>query len=39
MRAQTFESLLETIAFALDRISPYNAIGFFTHAVFFNLDE
>lgn len=39
VRAQTFESLLETIASALDSLSPYAAFRFFTQAGFLNLDE
>jgi len=39
VRAQTFDALLETIASALDSISPYDTIGFFTYAGFLNFDE
>ncbi len=38
VRAQTVDTLLDAIAHALDSISPYDAIGFFTHAGFLNLD-
>lgn len=38
VRAQTVEALMEAIHHALDSISPYDAIGFFTHAGFLNLD-
>lgn len=38
VRAQTVETLIEAIAQALDTITPYDAIGFFTHAGFLNLD-
>ena len=35
---QIVDTLLDAIAHALDSISPYDAIGFFTHAGFLNLD-
>jgi transposase len=38
VRAQTVETLIESIAPALDVITPYDAIGFFTLAGFLNLD-
>jgi transposase len=38
VRAQTIDALIEAIAQALDSISPYDAIGFFVNAGFFNLD-
>lgn len=37
-RAQTLDTLLDAIAYALDAITPWDAIGFFTNAGFFNLD-
>lgn len=38
LRAQTGEALIDAIADALTTITPYDAIGFFTHAGFLNLD-
>jgi transposase len=39
LRAQTVDRLLEAIAHALDAITPWDAIGYFTNAGFFNLDQ
>ncbi len=39
VRAQTFDALVTALASVLDTISPCDAIGFFTHAGFLNLDE
>ena len=38
LRAQTVDALLAAIAHALDAITPWDAIGYFTNAGFFNLD-
>jgi transposase len=38
LRAQTVDALLEAIVQALDAITPEDAIGYFTHAGFLNLD-
>jgi transposase len=38
VRAQTLDALIDAISQALDTISPFDAIGFFTHAGFLNLD-
>jgi transposase len=38
LRAQTVDTLLEAIVQALDAITPWDAIGYFTNAGFFNLD-
>lgn len=38
VRAQTVDALIDAIAQALRLITPYDAIGFFTDAGFFNLD-
>lgn len=38
LRAQTVEALLDAIVQALDAITPWDAIGYFTNAGFFNLD-
>jgi transposase len=37
-RAQTLDALYEVIAQAVQTITPYDAIGYFTHAGFLNLD-
>jgi transposase len=37
-RAQTLDALYEAIAQAIQTITPYDAIGFFTNAGFLNLD-
>lgn len=37
--AQTLDALIHALADALDTISPYDAIGFFVNAGFFNLDQ
>jgi hypothetical protein len=37
-RAQTLDALLDAIAAALDLISPMQAIGYFAHCGFLNLD-
>jgi transposase len=39
LRAQTVDALLEAIVQALDAITPYDAIGYFTNAGFLNLDQ
>jgi len=38
LRAQTVDALLDAIVQALDAITPWDAIGYFTNAGFFNLD-
>ncbi len=38
LRAQTVEALLDAIAQALQAITPFDAIGYFTNAGFLNLD-
>jgi len=38
LRAQTVEALLDAIVQALEAITPFDAIGYFTHAGFLNLD-
>lgn len=38
LRAQTVDALLEAIVQALDAITPWNAIGYFTNAGLLNLD-
>ena len=38
LRAQTLDALIEAIDQALQSITPYDAIGFFVQAGFFNLD-
>jgi len=38
MRAQFLDALIDAIATALDLISPFDAIGYFTNCGFFNLD-
>jgi transposase len=38
LRAQTVDALLEAIAHALDAITPWDAIGYFTNAGLLNLD-
>lgn len=37
-QARTVDALMDAIAQALQSITPYDAIGFFTNAGFFNLD-
>jgi len=39
IRAQTVDTLIEAIATTLDSVSPYDAIGYFVNAGFFNLDQ
>jgi transposase len=38
LRAQTVDALLDAIVQALDAITPWDAIGYFTNAGFLNLD-
>jgi transposase len=38
VRAQTVDALIDAIAQAIDTITPYDAIGFFTNAGLLNLD-
>ncbi len=38
LRAQTVDALLDAIGQALDAITPWDAIGYFTNAGFLNLD-